>query len=69
MLEIRRKSFPIRALRPRHCPTPGGVRGHGWALGTWAMVAGPAHGWGWDWMVFKVPPTQTMLRFLSSTIL
>jgi len=39
-LYIRRKSFPQRAVMPRHCcpelwvPIPGGAPGHGWALGS-----------------------------------
>ena len=45
-LYIRRKSFPQRAVMPRHCcpelwvPISGGAPGHGWALGSLSWGAG-----------------------------
>jgi len=38
------------------CPIPGGAQGQvGWALGSCSGGEHPAHGGGWNWMIFKVP--------------
>ena len=47
------------------CPIPGGTQGQGW-MGPWAaelMGGSPAHGRGWDSMIFKVPsnPISSMI--------
>ena len=59
-LDLRRKSFARRAVRPRHsCPQSCGapllevLKDEPW--GTWAGGGQPTHGRGWDWMVLKVP--------------
>ena len=64
ILDIRKKLFPVRVTRCWHrlpraavgAPSLGGQgqAGLGWEQpGLAASV--PAHGRGWDWMVFKVP--------------
>ena len=38
------------------------------ALGSLSWWGGsPAHGWGWGWLGFEVPPTQTLLQFYLPT--